>query len=79
MVFLHAPACGKTGSSAEGNVMTATMPCYRHSRGVWIAACDDCTTWHLAAAVARRAQVLPLPTAAAPVGTAAPGDLRLIA
>ena len=57
--------------------MTATTPCYRHSRGVWIAACDDCTTWHLAAALARRAQVVSPPTAAAPVATAAPGVLCL--
>jgi hypothetical protein len=59
--------------------MTATTPCYRHSRGVWIAACDDCTTWYLAAAIARRAQAVPLPTAAAPAATTAPGVLRLVA
>jgi hypothetical protein len=34
--------------------MTAAPPCYRHPRGVWIAACPDCTAWYLAVAVARR-------------------------
>jgi hypothetical protein len=58
--------------------MTATTPCYRHSRGVWIAACEDCTAWHLALAIGLRAQVVPLP-AAAPGTTAARGVLRLVA
>jgi hypothetical protein len=34
--------------------MDATKPCYRHSRATWMAACDDCTAWHLAAVRARR-------------------------
>jgi hypothetical protein len=59
--------------------MTATTPCYRHSRGTWIAACADCTAWHLAAAVGRRDQVTLLPTPAAPVATDAPAVLRLVA
>ena len=68
--------------------MTATTPCYRHSRGVWIAACDDCTSWHLAVAVGRRAQVVPSPTTTGPAATAAiaavavpaaPPALRLVA
>ena len=38
--------------------MTATTPCYRHSRrGIWMAACADCTSWHLADEVSRRDQV----------------------
>jgi hypothetical protein len=37
--------------------MTTTTPCYQHPREVWIAACPDCTTWHLAAARARRDEV----------------------
>jgi hypothetical protein len=56
--------------------MTTTTPCYRHPREVWIAACPDCTTWHLAAARARRdavaivspvAHVRPIPRRAAAV------------
>jgi hypothetical protein len=37
--------------------MTTTTPCYRHPREVWIAACPDCTSWHLAAARAHRHEV----------------------
>ena len=33
----------------ERNVMPSVTPCYRHPRTTWIAACADCTTWHLAA------------------------------
>jgi hypothetical protein len=29
-------------------------PCTRHARTIWMAYCQDCTTWHLAAAIARR-------------------------
>jgi hypothetical protein len=59
--------------------MTATTPCYRHSRGIWLASCQDCTAWHLAVALGRRALVVPPPTTAAPDATTAPGDLRLVA
>jgi hypothetical protein len=59
--------------------MTATTPCYRHSRGIWIASCSDCTAWHLAVAVRCRAQVSLLPTPAAPVATDARPRLRLVA
>jgi hypothetical protein len=34
--------------------MSTSTPCYRHPRNVWLASCDDCTAWHLAAAIARR-------------------------
>jgi hypothetical protein len=34
--------------------MGSITPCYRHARRTWIAACADCTAWHLATAVARR-------------------------
>ena len=48
----------------EGNVMTPTTPCYRHSRNVWIAGCHDCTTWHLTTARARRAEVVAMSSVA---------------
>ena len=35
--------------------MPALNPCYRHPRKVWMAACADCTAWHLAIEIARRA------------------------
>jgi hypothetical protein len=28
--------------------MAASARCYKHPPRTWIAACDDCTTWHLA-------------------------------
>jgi hypothetical protein len=28
--------------------MAHRHPCYRHPRGVWMAACPDCTAWHRA-------------------------------
>jgi hypothetical protein len=31
------------------NPMKATPACTRHHRRVWIASCDECTAWHLAA------------------------------
>ena len=34
--------------------MSAISPCYRHARKGWMAACADCTVWHMAAAIARR-------------------------
>jgi hypothetical protein len=33
--------------------MTATTPCSRHPRGVWMPACSDCTAWHVEIALAR--------------------------
>jgi hypothetical protein len=59
--------------------MTATTPCYRHPRGMWIASCQDCTSWHLAVAIGRRAQTAPRPTTAARAATGAPRDLRPVA
>jgi hypothetical protein len=64
--------------------MTATTPCYRHPRGVWIAACTECTAWYLTAAIARREQAVAAWTtarpAARPDGTAVPpAVLRLAA
>jgi hypothetical protein len=32
--------------------MAHRHPCYRHPRGVWIAACPDCTAWHRTARTA---------------------------
>jgi hypothetical protein len=52
--------------------MTTTL-CYRHPREVWIAACTDCTTWHLAAARARRDEVVALSPIARVRPTARPG------
>jgi hypothetical protein len=40
--------------------MTATTPCYRHRRRTWMLACPDCTAWHLAAALARRDEPVPV-------------------
>ena len=59
--------------------MTATTPCYRQPRGIWIASCRDCTAWHLAAAVGRRTLAAPPPTTAAPAASTARGHLRLVA
>ena len=59
--------------------MTATTPCYRHSRGPWIAACPAWTAWHPAVTVGRRVQVFLPPTPADPVATDAPAVLRLVA
>jgi hypothetical protein len=50
--------------------MTTTTRCYRHPREVWIAACPDCTTWHLAAARAHRDEVAALPPVARARSTA---------
>jgi hypothetical protein len=50
--------------SRGGNVMTPMTPCYRHAREVWIAGCLDCTTWHLTAARARRAEVVAMSSVA---------------
>ena len=47
--------------------MTATTPCYRHPRGVWMVACPDCTAWHMEVELARRDEVV---TAGTTVGTA---------
>ena len=38
--------------------MTATTPCYRHPRRVWMPACPECTAWHLPAARARRDELV---------------------
>jgi hypothetical protein len=68
--------------------MTATTPCYRHPRGVWIAGCTDCTAWYLTAAIARREEaervwitVRPTagPTAHPDVTDVPPAGLRLAA
>jgi hypothetical protein len=39
--------------------MAHRHPCYRHPRGVWIAACPDCAAWHQPA---RTAPVAAVPT-----------------
>ena len=31
------------------NPMNETPVCTRHHRRVWIASCDECTAWHMAA------------------------------
>jgi hypothetical protein len=59
--------------------MTASTPCYRHPRRVWIASCQDCTAWHLAVAVGVRDLAVPPPTTTAPAATTAPVHLRLVA
>jgi hypothetical protein len=38
--------------------MTPTTPCYRHPRRVWMAACPECTAWHLPIARARRDELV---------------------
>lgn len=43
-----------------------TRPCTRHRATVWLASCPDCTTWHLAAQIARRNGVRPVGGAEAP-------------
>jgi hypothetical protein len=55
--------------------MTAPTPCYRHPRGVWMAACSDCTAWHMAAALARRDEVV----RTSPRTDVPPAALRLVA
>jgi hypothetical protein len=59
--------------------MTATTPCHRHPRTVWIVACPECTAWHLPAARARRDEhVTAAATArAADRSTARPGPTRV--
>jgi hypothetical protein len=55
--------------------MSAPTPCYRHR--TWLVHCDDCTTWHLARAIAARAAVPPTPSV--PVLTLVPtGGRRLV-
>jgi hypothetical protein len=44
--------------------MTATRPCYRHARGVWMVSCAACNAWHMAAALASRDQVVSVTAAA---------------
>jgi hypothetical protein len=48
--------------------MTTTTPCYRHPREIWMAACSDCTAWHMAVALAHRDEVVSV------MATARPGD-----
>jgi hypothetical protein len=36
-------------------VMSVPAPCTRHARTTWMAYCPDCTAWHLAVQIARRA------------------------
>jgi hypothetical protein len=56
--------------------MTSTTPCYRHPRGVWLAVCDDCTAWYLAAARAHRDEVVALVATARPAARpASPAEL----
>jgi hypothetical protein len=59
--------------------MTATTPCYRHPRGVWIAGCTDCTAWYLTAALARRDEVVAAWTTARPAAfpTSRPGTTEV--
>ncbi len=60
--------------------MTGPTPCYRHSRGVWLAACPDCTAWHLSRLGVRRSDagsILPH-SGPAPTGPSEP-TLRLVA
>jgi hypothetical protein len=55
--------------------MTATTPCYRHPRGVWIAACTECTAWYLTAALARRDEVEAVWTTARPAARPTRSDV----
>ena len=48
--------------------MTATTPCYRHPREIWMAACSDCTAWHMAVALAHRDEVVSVMDTARPAG-----------
>jgi hypothetical protein len=67
--------------------MTATTPCYRHPRKVWMLACPECTAWHLPAARARRdelvaaaaARVADRPTPRPEATCIPPAHLRLVA
>jgi hypothetical protein len=70
--------------------MTATPPCYRHPRKVWILACPECTAWHLPAARARAygdevviapaaEPVADRPTAPPEATRVPPAHLRLVA
>ncbi len=47
--------------------ITPTRPCTRHRASVWLASCADCTSWHLAAQIARRNGGSPVGGPAAPV------------
>jgi hypothetical protein len=38
--------------------MTATTPCYRHTRGAWMVACPECNAWHMEVELARRDEVV---------------------
>lgn len=58
--------------------MTGPTPCYRHPRGVWLAACSDCTAWHLAALLDRRDAVVPAASSATHAMSPA-AALRLVA
>ncbi len=57
--------------------MTATTPCYRHSRRAWMAACPECTAWNLAASLAQRDGFGAVP--AAECSAARPAGLHLAA
>jgi hypothetical protein len=61
--------------------MTPTTPCYRHPRRVWMAACPDCTAWHMAVALARRNEVVSVMATAraADRATSPPAALHLAA
>jgi hypothetical protein len=61
--------------------MTPTTPCYRHPRRVWMAACPDCTAWHMAVALARRNEVVPVRATARTTdrATSPPAALHLAA
>ena len=45
--------------------MSDITRCYRHS--AWIAACSDCTAWHLADVIARRNEASAGPASVVPV------------
>ncbi|WP_100498909.1 hypothetical protein [Geodermatophilus chilensis] len=58
--------------------MSPNRRCARHRATVWMAYCPDCTTWHLAAEIARRDS--PVQGSAVPGtdrGRARPGPVRL--
>jgi hypothetical protein len=58
--------------------MTGPTPCYRHPRKVWLAACPDCTAWHLATLRDRRDEVVPTASTATQ-STTPSAALRLVA
>ena len=68
--------------------MTATTPCYRHPRKVWMLACPESIAWHLPAARARRderaaeaaaAREVDRPTPRPEATRVPPAHLRLVA